>query len=607
MTFDQLNECIKHYLENDKTNSAIMLTAPWGTGKSYYIKEILMPFLNVGNKRNCIAISLYGLNSIDEISKSIYIELRLKDFLPQKEVSVIGSAIGKTILKQIINCIGINVDLEIKEDTKKSIYNSIDLTGKLIVFEDVERSGIDIIDFLGYVNNLVEQDGVKVLLVANEDEITNNELKETEIDISEVISSSVNQKSSKNDTASKKNEYKLSDKTKKYLQVKEKTISDTIIFSNDYEAAICNIINRFNNTRLSMFANSAAANEILNLFVQQSNYNLRSFTFACQKTVDLYSNINGDYEADFMKSIFYGNILFSLKMKAGKIIKWDGNRYLSIKLGNSNYPLYYFCYQYIYDHILVLNDIKKCSDEYKELRLYDAEKSRNDKDLGVLESWYIQSENVLREAIISIENRLKDVGNIALQQYGRLAYYFVLISEIIDVDISEGKRLLIDNLKGKGDKIKDHMLFGFPVELETTSKKSEYNELLEQMKKSLNNQNNFFNQFDYDPQNFELFYDYCKNNEQIFLERGTYVSMLNINKFVDMIKGCTARQIYDIKSLFEVMYSTSYNFAEKDKCNISILLEKIRNFGYSSNFDKIQCKQIEFFVNTLENILSRMD
>lgn len=35
----------------------------------------------------------------------------------------------------------------------------------------MERSGIDILEVLGYVNNLVEQDGVKVLLVANEEEI----------------------------------------------------------------------------------------------------------------------------------------------------------------------------------------------------------------------------------------------------------------------------------------------------------------------------------------------------------------------------------------------------------------------------------------------------
>lgn len=37
MDFEQLNNTIKNYLDNDKTNSAIMLTGEWGSGKSYYI------------------------------------------------------------------------------------------------------------------------------------------------------------------------------------------------------------------------------------------------------------------------------------------------------------------------------------------------------------------------------------------------------------------------------------------------------------------------------------------------------------------------------------------------------------------------------------------
>lgn len=53
------------------------------------------------------------------------------------------------------------------------LYSSVDLSSKLLVFEDLERSNIDLIKLLGYVNNLVERDGVKVLLVANENEILN--------------------------------------------------------------------------------------------------------------------------------------------------------------------------------------------------------------------------------------------------------------------------------------------------------------------------------------------------------------------------------------------------------------------------------------------------
>lgn len=69
------------------------------------------------------------------------------------------------------------VDLSVSEKDLNNLYSSVDLTGKLIVLEDVERSSIDIKEILGYVNSLVEQDGVKVLLVANEQEIYKYEVE----------------------------------------------------------------------------------------------------------------------------------------------------------------------------------------------------------------------------------------------------------------------------------------------------------------------------------------------------------------------------------------------------------------------------------------------
>lgn len=72
MTVTELNNYIKHYLEEDKTHTAIMLTGEWGSGKTYYIENELIPFLQDGKKNKCVVISLYGLEDISEISKSIY-------------------------------------------------------------------------------------------------------------------------------------------------------------------------------------------------------------------------------------------------------------------------------------------------------------------------------------------------------------------------------------------------------------------------------------------------------------------------------------------------------------------------------------------------------
>lgn len=44
MNQKELNEYIKHYLEKDKTQSAIMLSAPWGTNVNVNI--FLFPIAN---------------------------------------------------------------------------------------------------------------------------------------------------------------------------------------------------------------------------------------------------------------------------------------------------------------------------------------------------------------------------------------------------------------------------------------------------------------------------------------------------------------------------------------------------------------------------------
>ena len=177
MTINELNEYILNYYKNDKTHSAIMLTAPWGMGKSYYIKNNLIPSIDTNNERKCIVISLYGLKDTAEISKSIYFELRAKKLNNISEKANVGIILGKTVLKGIAGFFGLDLTKNGKDLQK--LYESIDLSDKLIIFEDIERSGIDIIELMGYVNNLCEQDGVKVLLVANEKEILKYETKET--------------------------------------------------------------------------------------------------------------------------------------------------------------------------------------------------------------------------------------------------------------------------------------------------------------------------------------------------------------------------------------------------------------------------------------------
>ena len=43
---------------------------------------------------------------------------------------------------------------------------------KLLCFDDLERANVDVIDILGYINNFVEHDHIKTIIICNEKELS---------------------------------------------------------------------------------------------------------------------------------------------------------------------------------------------------------------------------------------------------------------------------------------------------------------------------------------------------------------------------------------------------------------------------------------------------
>lgn len=294
MTINGLNNYILHYLLKDKTGTAIMLTGEWGSGKTYYIENKLVPFLKEHNATS-VVVSLYGLDDISMISKSIYMELRMHTLGGKhSETVTTGKVIAKNVIKNITGLAGINLGLS--DDDLSELYESVNLKDKLLILEDVERSNINITNLLGYVNGLVERDGVKVLLVANENEILRKNDNKFNFDFAKVHE--------KKDE--KKQEIKVPEEVKKYLRIKEKTISDTIQFNSDYEQAVIQIIREFDNCKLNNIfeRNEEEYRNLSGIVCNICKKNLRTFIFAIQKTTDIIDKMNAnEYEDDFYECL----------------------------------------------------------------------------------------------------------------------------------------------------------------------------------------------------------------------------------------------------------------------------------------------------------------
>lgn len=604
MTYQNLNQYILHYLTEDKTKSAIMLTAPWGSGKSFYIQNELKPFLEKeeNGSHKCLVVSLYGLKELSEISKVLYLESRAKFLNNNSEKMEAGKLATKTILKGVTSFLGI--DLSHSDEDMQKLFESIDLSGKLIILEDLERSGIDILEVLGYVNNLVEQDGVKVLLVANEEAIKQYKpLTTTTEDQQNVVELMYK--------ATDNNGREFTETAKKYLEIKEKTISDTIQFEEDYSMAISDIIHLFDDEILNRFANDSNVKDILNVMKSCETSNLRSFIFACQKLSDIFKKLDKKYLSDdsFVKAIFFGTLFFVLRHRNGKDEKWGQEKYFSIELGSAKTPLFKFCYDYITRQIEEFDEVEDAYQSYFELVLYDSNRSNGDKDIITLQTYYIQTETNLLNALQNIEKRLKNPEDISFYQYGTIAVYSIFIKDILGFNIDEIKRFLIDNLKGKGDKLQLELIFRTIMGDECTAKqKEEYESLRREMAKSLKIGSKEIPKFDYLPEQSNLFYDSFVKNKYSLYKQKTFAAQLDMKRLSEMFKGCTAEQKQDIRRTFVEMYRVENirDFLINDKESIELLLDYIKSDRTGDIGDAIQKLQYDWFIQSLEEIVRKL-
>ena len=171
---------IRNYLSMESTG-ALMVSGEWGCGKTYHIEKVVMPELQKEGW-NPEKVSLFGIESVNEIPLRIADNYKRPESdkgerteKGKKRSCLCNWRKEKAAAKaaQIVSSISW---LESFVDVKALVGNNSGLLYKLIptektviILDDIERV-IDIIDvhiLLGTINDLVEQRGYKVIVIAN--------------------------------------------------------------------------------------------------------------------------------------------------------------------------------------------------------------------------------------------------------------------------------------------------------------------------------------------------------------------------------------------------------------------------------------------------------
>ena len=482
---EELVDSILDYVRADYTDYAIMINGEWGSGKTYFwnhkIRNKIESLQLNGRKYTTIYMSLYGISNLEDISKKIFIETtQLMDKNMRKYMDNHGQTTipeyAKTGL-DMANFFGVT------QNGDKIDYASFFSTNnKVLCFDDLERANVDVIDILGYINNFVEHDHIKTIIICNEKELS-TKLKSSNLEMKTFIATYLLDKEGTLLKADKpmvekireKIEY-VFDKANDYERIKEKLIGETFEYAPRFNYIIDGLLLRYENNKDLMRFLREHTNLITSTFVKSGTRNLRILKHSLNDFKKVFENVNKFYpntNLRVLQTMLIFTIAVSFEIKAGKITKdkfvninsneeykailvssrvlmdnrqfyikeFDNNYYFNFK---SEYRFFKFIEIYVRTRIFDMRAFKK--DMEVIINTIDTEKLPGYKRLLTEEYWKISDDQfpgIIEEVIEDVKN-----GSLKLIEIVKLfAYYSYFIRRgLIDYDMQETKKIFMDGM-----------------------------------------------------------------------------------------------------------------------------------------------------------------
>ncbi len=483
---EDLVESILDYVRADYTDYAIMINGEWGSGKTYFwnnkIRNKIDSLTFNGKKYTTIYMSLYGISNLEDISKKIFIETTQ---LMDKNMRKYMQTHDKTSIPEYAKT-GLDMAhfFGVSQNGDKLDYSQFFSTDdKVLCFDDLERANVDVIDILGYINNFVEHDHIKTIIICNEKELA-TKLKSSNIEMKTFIATYLLDKEGTLLKADRpmvekigeKIEY-VFDKANDYERIKEKLIGETFEYAPQFSYIINGLLMRYeSNPDLIRFLREHT-NLITNTFIKSGTRNLRILKHALNDFQKIFETVNKFYPNTnliVLQTMLIFTIAVSFEIKAGKITKdkfvninsneeyksilvssrvlmdnrqfyikeFDNNYYFNFK---SDYRFFKFIEIYIRTRIFDMKAFK--NDMEMIIQTIDTEKLPGYKRLLTEEYWKI-SDDQFPEVIDEVIDNVKN-GDLKLIELIKLYAYFSYFSrrKLIEYSQSDVKQIFLDGME----------------------------------------------------------------------------------------------------------------------------------------------------------------
>ena len=405
-----------------------------------------------GRRYTTIYMSLYGISNLEDISKKIFIETtqlmdkNLRRYMEANEQTTIPEY-AKTGI-DMANFFGVT-----QSGNKVDYAEFFSTDDKVLCFDDLERANVDVIDILGYINNFVEHDHIKTIIICNEKELS-TKLKSSNLEMKTFIATYLLDKQNELNDVDKPIVEKIQkkienvfDKANDYERIKEKLIGETFEYAPKFDYIINGILMRYeSNTDLIHFLRENTG-FIISTFKRSGTRNLRILKHALNDFKKIYEMVKKSYpntSNKVMQTMLIFTIAISFEIKAGKVTK---DKFMNIKDNEE------------YKSILVSSRILVDNRQFY-IKEFDSNYYYNFKSeyrFFKFIEYYVRTRifdmKIFKENMETIRNTI-DIENLPaykrllIEEYWKISddEFDKVVSDILE-DVKQGNLRLIDNVK----------------------------------------------------------------------------------------------------------------------------------------------------------------
>lgn len=478
MTEKQITEEILRYLKDESYNYAVLIDGEWGSGKTFFVNNSLTKAINkqeanLNTNRSVKYISLYGCKDMADVQENIAwsfaedarkkIKNRMKWGTTVEKVSsnilLSSQKIGNVIMKKFLP----------EASLYKISSDWLNLGSFIFIFDDLERCDCPVNEVFGFLNELVEHENTKVIIIANEKELmTIADTQSLELQYYLALDERVQWPKTDEDNVwsvicKKPEGISLTELEKRrsllfpveesgdYCRIREKLIGVTLKYDPNIPEIISQIIETSNYENSIKGLLRAKKESFESTMEYYHHRNLRTFQFFLSKVTYLLGQlknieINQEYYEAISNQVISETFMQAVRFKSNYQPPKDNYTWLSIEQDTNFHSVKQYVESGTYDYKNYENEVLKYQNELK------ADVFSDDPYYLLYRQYYYQTQEWCEEQLDKMIKQLK-TNKYPISLYGKI---IMAIQRLIDLGfdeqyMNEAKKWMLENISNSGE------------------------------------------------------------------------------------------------------------------------------------------------------------